>query len=117
MGESYMAGTEYRDATAKESMLEEALQLLAGHRWLAILKTDETTVLVETEITINQIIRREDRIETGHLTLDEVYFEAGNEGGLKLFFPLVQFRHRQQYSTSLNVYFDNYWWTFRPVGV
>ncbi|MDI6813322.1 MAG: hypothetical protein QMD16_11375 [Desulfitobacteriaceae bacterium] len=112
MGESYLAGSEYRDSSRKELILREALASLKGRRWHICLKNDEITVLVETEIEVLEVNRRENRIETGHLTLDDVYFELVNDVGLKLFFPLVQFREAEIFSSSLNICFDTFYWSF-----
>lgn len=112
MGESYLAGSEYKDSSRKEAILREALESLRGRRWHIRLKNDEITVLVETEIEVFEVIRRENRIETGHLTLDDVYFELVNDSGLKLFFPLVQFQEADIFQSSLNIRFDTFYWSF-----
>lgn len=115
MGESYLAGTEYRDYSHKEPILREALESLKDRRWHVLLKTDEITVLVETDIQVYEVTRRENRIETGHLTLDDVYFELLNDTELKLFFPLVQFREAEIFQSSLNLRFDTFYWSFYPL--
>lgn len=115
MGESFLAGSEYKDSSQKEQQLRAELDKLCGQKWHASLKNDEITVLVETELTILEIVRRENRIETGHLTLDDVYYEVVNDAGLRVFFSLVQFKHMETYPRSRNFYFDSYWWTFRAL--
>jgi len=113
MGESFLAGSEYKDYSVQENKLESALHKLINRRWHAALKNDEITVLVEAELTVKDVIRRENRIETGHLTLDDVYFEVVHDGGFRIFFPLVQFRDMEEYPKSLNFRFDSYRWSFR----
>jgi hypothetical protein len=115
MGESFLAGTEYMDSTQKEKTLREGLETLKGPRWQATLKNDDITVLVQAELTIDQIVRRENRIETGHLTLDDVYYEIKNDAGICIYFPLVQFRRIEKFQRSRNYYFDTYWWMFRII--
>jgi len=115
MGESYLAGTEFRDSGRKENVLKAAMENLRGQRWQASLKNDEITVLVEAELTILDVIARENRIETGHLTLDDIYYELVNDVGVKIFFPLVQFQGIEEYARSINFKFDNYWWMFRTL--
>lgn len=115
MGESFLAGSEYRDSSTKEITLKTALAGLVGKRWQISLKNDEITVLVETELTINEVVRHENRIETGHLTLDDVYFELVNNLNIKIFLPLVQFRSAEVFGPSHNLYFDSYWWMFRAL--
>ncbi|GAB6174973.1 hypothetical protein JCM15765_44510 [Paradesulfitobacterium aromaticivorans] len=115
MGESFLAGTEYKDYNLKEKNLEDILQELINSKWQVSLKNDEITVLVEAEITVTAVIRRENRIEAGHLTLDDIYFELANDGGFKIFFSLVQYRKIEKYSGSFNFRFDSYWWSFRRV--
>jgi len=113
MAESFLAGTEFKDSSRKEKNLNEILAGLVGQRWQATLKTDETTALVETDLLVTGVNRREDRIEAGHLTVDAVYFELVNDKLLRLFIPLGQFRRVERFGTSVNVYCDTYWWTFR----
>lgn len=115
MGENYLTGVEYRDSTEKERLLQAALLKLTGKTWHITLKTDETTVLVESEARIEEIIRRETRIETGHLTMDDIYFQIVNSAGYNIFFPLVQFKTFTEFPRSLNFYFDQYWWMFRII--
>lgn len=115
MGESYLAGAEFRDSGRREIILRNAIENLKGKRWQAMLKNDEITVLVEAELTVAGVVQRENRIETGHLTLDDIYFEVVNDVGVKIFFPLVQFKGIEQYSTSCNFHFDSYWWMFREL--
>ncbi|KLU60025.1 hypothetical protein CEB3_c34560 [Peptococcaceae bacterium CEB3] len=112
MGESYLAGTEYRDSGRKESILADALAGLRGHRWQAVLRTDETTVLLEFGCVIREIMRREDRIEMGHLTLDSVSFELINDPGVRVFLPLSQFTEAQTFPGALVLRFDRYEWGF-----
>ncbi|CAA7601007.1 Hypothetical protein DEACI_1660 [Acididesulfobacillus acetoxydans] len=112
MGESYLAGTEYRDSGRKEIILAAALAGLRGQRWQAVLRTDETTVLLELSCMVREIIRREDRIETGHLTLDAVSFELVNNTGAKVFFPLSQFIEARTFPAALVLRFDRYEWGF-----
>jgi hypothetical protein len=112
MGESFLMGAEYRMSIKKEQLLEAALEQLVNQKWRASLKNDEITILVEAEILISAVVRHENRIETGHLTLDDIYFELKNYSDLKLFFPLVQFKGFEEYPQSLNFRFDKYWWTF-----
>ena len=115
MGESYLTGTEFRDSGTKQILLRTAIEDLRGQRWQVTLKNDEITVLVEAELTVLAVIERENRIETGHLTLDDVYFELVNDAGVKIFFPLVQFKGIEKYSRSRNFRFDSYWWMFQAL--
>ncbi|MHB1654638.1 MAG: hypothetical protein ACYCVD_19625 [Desulfitobacteriaceae bacterium] len=112
MGENYLAGSEYRDSSRLEIILQQALESLKGQRWRVLLKNDDITVIVEMEMTILDVSKRENRVETGHLTLDDVYFEIVNDHSLKVFLPLVQFREVEIYRTSLNIRFDKYYWSF-----
>jgi len=115
MAESFLAGTEYKDSSPKERDLDEALARMVGQRWQATLKTDETTALVEADLLITGVKRREDRIEAGHLTLDAVYFELANDKSVRIFIPLGQFRRVERFGTSVNVYCDTFWWSFRAL--
>jgi hypothetical protein len=112
MGESFLMGAEYRLSIKKERLLLVALKKLINQKWRATLKNDEITILIETEVLISDIVRHENRIETGHLTLDDIYFELKNDTNLKIFFPLIQFKGFEEYPQSLNFRFDNYWWMF-----
>ncbi|MHB8125482.1 MAG: hypothetical protein ACYDEJ_07540 [Desulfitobacteriaceae bacterium] len=113
MGESFMTGAEYRVSSQKEQLLQAALKNLIDQKWRATLKNDEITILVEAEIVISAVVRHENRIETGHLTLDDVYYELQNDTNFRLFFSLVQYRGFEEYPRSLNFRFDSYWWMFR----
>jgi hypothetical protein len=112
MGECFLTGAEYRLAIQKEQLLQVALEKLVNQKWRAALKNDEITILVEVEILVSAVVRHENRIETGLLTLDDIYFELKNDSGSKIFFPLVQFKSFEEYPQSLNFRFDNYWWMF-----
>ena len=115
MGESLLAGSEFKASSQNELILREGLEKLKCQRWHVSLKNDDITVLVEAELTIIQIIRRENRIETGHLTLDDVYYEGVNDAGFRIFFPLVQFQRIEEYCNSRNFHFDTFWWMFRAL--
>lgn len=112
MGESYLAGTEYRDFSRKETILAEALASLKGGSWHVVLKNDEITILVESDLEVLDVLRRENRVETGHLTLDDVYFELVNDTRVLVFFSLAQFREARIFHTSLTLQFDSYQWSF-----
>ncbi len=110
MGESYLSGTEFKDSGYKEKILLQALEDLKDKDIRLVMKNDEITVLVDCIITLNDIVRRENRIETGHLTLDDIYFELVNSSGIKIYFPLVQFKEIVRYGKSLLFNFDSYRW-------
>jgi hypothetical protein len=112
MGENFLMGAEYRISIQKEQLLLAALKKLVNKKWRAALKNDEITILVEAEILISAVVRHENRIETGHLTLDDIFFELKNDSDFRIFFPLVQFKGFEEYPQSLNFTFDTYWWTF-----
>ncbi len=114
MGVNFMMGTEYQVSEQKEQVLESALAKLRNRKWQAVLKNNETTILVKAEIGITAVVRHENRIETGHLTLDEVFYELQGKADFSIFLPLVQFQNFEQYPHSFNFSFDSYWWTFRP---
>ena len=109
MGESYLAGSEFKDSGKKEQILWETLQELTGKKLRMIMKNDDITVLVDCTCRIEAVLRRENRIETGHLTLDDVYFDLVNDLGIKIYFPVVQFRSISKFGNWL-FYFDSYWW-------
>lgn len=112
MGESLLMGAEYRLSIKKEQLLQAALEKLINQKWRAVLKNDEITILAEVEILVSAVERHENRIETGHLTLDDIYFELKNDTDFKIFFSLVQFKGFEEYPQSLNFRFDTYWWMF-----
>lgn len=111
MGESYLAGSEFKSLTTKEEYLAKILHTLVGQRVRLLLKNDEITVLVDLTVFVKEVLKRENRIETGHLTLDDVYFELVNDSGTKVFMPLVQFRSLEQYGSNRLLHFDTYWWS------
>lgn len=110
MGESHLSGVEFRDSGHKEQKLLAALQDLVGRQVHMFLKNDEITVLVDLCITVTGITRHENRIETGHLTLDDVYFELTNVTGPKVYFSLAQFKNIEYYGKSILFCFDTYRW-------
>ncbi len=112
MGESLLMGAEYQLSIKKEQLLQAALEKLVNRKWRAVLKNDETTILTEGEILVSAIKRHENRIETGHLTLDDIFFELKNNTDFRIFFSLVQFKGFEEYPQSLNFRFDTYWWMF-----
>ncbi|HEX3014812.1 MAG TPA: hypothetical protein VHQ46_00280 [Desulfobacteria bacterium] len=111
MGESYLSGVEFKDSGQKEGVLLAALQHLVGKPLRLVLKTDEITTLADCFVTPKAVVRREDRIEAGHLTLDHVYFDLVNDQQVKLYFPLVQFQAVTDYGDSRLFQFDTYAWT------
>ncbi|MDA8442444.1 MAG: hypothetical protein M0Z55_08715 [Peptococcaceae bacterium] len=111
MGESYLSGVEYRDSTNQEQELYAALQTLQGKKVRLVMKNDDITVLVDCQAHISDVVRHENRIETGHLTMDDVFFALINDAGVNIYFPLVQFKAIQKVGYSLNFIFDTYQWS------
>ncbi len=114
MGESYLTGAEFKESTNKERHLASVLENLTGKSLRFTMKNDEITVLVDCSLNLEKIVRRENRIETGHLTLDDIYFDLVNSSGMKIYFPLVQFKRTERYGNCILFKFDSYWWTVRP---
>jgi hypothetical protein len=114
MGINFLTGAEYQVTEKEEVLIESVLTKLLHKKWQAVLKSNETTILVKANMDITGIARRENRIETGHLTIDEVFYELQGKTDFVIFLPLSQFRGFEQYPHSMNFQFDSYCWTFRP---
>jgi hypothetical protein len=114
MGASYLTCAEFKDSDNKEQQLKAALESLTGKAYRLVMKNDEITVLVDCTVVIENIVKRENRIETGHLTLDDIYFDLVNDSGVKIYFPLVQFQKTEHYGNNILFRFDSYWWMIRP---
>jgi hypothetical protein len=114
MGASYLTGAEFKDSGNKEQQLKRALESLTGKAYRFVMKNDEITVLIDCTVVIENIVKRENRIETGHLTLDDIYFDLVNDSGVKIYFPLVQFQKIEHYGNNILFRFDSYWWMIRP---
>ncbi len=113
MGESYLSGAEFKEYTLKEQQLLQGLQEFCGRRVRLTMKNDEISVLVDCYLILSDIARHENRIETGHLTMDDVYFELVSESPIKLYFPLAQFTGIQRFGSNTIFIFDAYRWSLQ----
>ncbi|MBC9785797.1 hypothetical protein H1S01_15025 [Heliobacterium chlorum] len=120
MGNYYLAGTEYVTSDPKEMVLADALAPLLGRRGTFSLKTGQHTSIWRGLCTVERIVRREERIEEGHLTVDQVAFQmlsqetAPGQGSWEITFPVDQFIAVEEYPRELSILFQGYTWSWRP---
>lgn len=113
MGESYLSGAEFKEYVLKEQQLFQGLQEFCGKQVRLIMKNDEISVLVDCTLQVADIVRHENRIETGHLSMDDVYFELVNPNAVKLYFPLVQFKGIERFGSAALFIFDTFRWSLQ----
>ncbi|ABZ84959.1 hypothetical protein HM1_2409 [Heliomicrobium modesticaldum Ice1] len=75
MGNYHLAGTEYVTSDPRETILGVALASLIGQQGILSLKTGQHTAIWRSACVIDAVIRREERIEEGHLTVEQVAFQ------------------------------------------
>ncbi|MZP28554.1 hypothetical protein GTO91_02290 [Heliobacterium undosum] len=75
MGNYHLAGTEYVTSDPRETILGVALASLIGQQGILSLKTGQHTAIWRSACAIDGVIRREERIEEGHLTVEQVAFQ------------------------------------------
>lgn len=113
MGEYFLQGAEYKVTDYREKEIEELLNTLVGRNITCTLKTNEITILVEFNTVIDSFKRRENRVESGHLTIDDIYYDLVNHDNIKFYLPMNQFLGVERYPNLYILYFHRYHWRIR----
>lgn len=120
MGIYFLSGSEYVRSDLRERILEEALVELRGQYGSFSLKTGQHTLIWRGTCIVDKVIRREERIEEGHLTVDQVFFQvtpAKQEQERipwEITLPVDQFLAIEQYAKETIFRFSCYAWTWKP---
>ncbi|MBM7867221.1 hypothetical protein GTO89_12050 [Heliobacterium gestii] len=117
MGNYHLAGTEYVTSDPREEILGVALAAFIGRQGILTLKTGQHTAIWRSACTMDAVIRREERIEEGHLTVEQVAFQLlprTIQPAWEITLPVDQFIEMESYPRETNLHFQGYTWSWRP---
>ncbi|MCW2278549.1 hypothetical protein [Heliophilum fasciatum] len=118
MGTYYLNGSEYVTSRPQEKELALALGTMVGLQGVLRLQTGQHTVVWRGGGKIASVVRREERIEEGHLTVDSIFFqllpEPAGEEPWTVTLPLDQYLGLTRYGQDMLMRFEGYTWHWTP---
>ncbi|KAB2954198.1 hypothetical protein F9B85_00395 [Heliorestis acidaminivorans] len=114
MGSYVLAGSEYFSTDPREGVLAESLKKIQGCKGTFYLKVGQHTNILKGSCRVKDILRREERIEEGHLTIEQVAFhlmpDDCNSLSWEILFPISQFVSYEEYGRYKVYSFSTYSW-------
>lgn len=114
MGDYYLAGSEYHRSDKKEDLLAEQLRQMLNRAGVIELKSGQHTIIFRAAVVFESCFRREERIEEGHMTIDQVIFQlVSQNNGWSVFLPVADFLYYESAEKRKTLHFQGYQWLWR----
>ncbi|QGG46883.1 hypothetical protein [Heliorestis convoluta] len=114
MGSYILAGSEYFSTDPREKTLVDRLTTLQGQKGTFSLKIDQHRTIWKGTCVVGEIHRREERIEEGHLTIEQVAFQLlpleADCLHWELLFPIEKFVSYEEYGRHKIFRFSTFSW-------